>query len=142
MKQISYNDLTIENAEYMIKTGYITELIFDGDNKTVNVPEKEYLEAEKILIFKNTMTEAIKPIVEALIEFGNKIFEVVQPIVEIVAEVSRQMSNCKLTRKKFKKMLQSQGIQRNEINKITNNNKEKYTYLRYYNIVNKDNRRN
>ena len=43
--------------------------------------------------------------------------------------------NKKISKKKFVKLLQSQGVQRNEINKIVQGNKDKYTYLRYYNIV-------
>jgi len=39
-------------------------------------------------------------------------------------------------------LLQSNGIQRNDINKIVQGNKEKYTYLRYYDIVTKFKKQN
>lgn len=41
----------------------------------------------------------------------------------------QEMSN-KLTKKKFRKLLQSSGVQRNEINKILKNNREQYTQER------------
>lgn len=43
--------------------------------------------------------------------------------------------NGKITKKRFIKLLQSKGIQRNTINEIIKNNKEEYTYARYLNTV-------
>ena len=43
---------------------------------------------------------------------------------------------------KVEGILQSNGIQRNDINKIVQGNKEKYTYLRYYDIVTKFKKQN
>lgn len=39
--------------------------------------------------------------------------------------------NEKITKKRFIKLLQSEGIQRNTVNEIIKNNKEEYTYARY-----------
>lgn len=44
--------------------------------------------------------------------------------------------NKKITKKKFIKLLQSKGIQRNEINKMIQNNTEPYTMARFMKIVN------
>lgn len=58
----------------------------------------------------------------------------------LAAEIRDVVSNInfdkKLTKKKFCKLLQSYGIQRNEINKIVANNKEPYTYKRLYSTLN------
>lgn len=43
--------------------------------------------------------------------------------------------NKKITKKKFKKLLQSKGIQRNEINRLLQYNKEQYTIARLIKIV-------
>lgn len=48
-----------------------------------------------------------------------KIWDRVKPMFNFV--------DTKITKKKFKKLLQSYGIQRNEINKIIATNKEPYT---------------
>ena len=44
--------------------------------------------------------------------------------------------NKKITKKKFIKLLQSKGIQRNEINKMIQNNTEPYTMARLIKMVN------
>ena len=44
--------------------------------------------------------------------------------------------NKKITKKKFIKLLQSKGIQRNEINRLLKNNTEPYTMARFIKIVN------
>ncbi len=54
----------------------------------------------------------------------------------ILIGISKNMANKKISKKRFMKLLQAEGIQRNEINKIVENNKEKYTYARLYNTVN------
>ena len=45
------------------------------------------------------------------------------------------MSNKKITKRRFIKLLQSEGIQRNTINEIVKNNTKQYTYARYYEIL-------
>lgn len=47
LKKISYKNITIKQAENLIKSGNFTEIICDGDNKTIGVAEKEYIEAGK-----------------------------------------------------------------------------------------------
>lgn len=50
--------------------------------------------------------------------------------------VNKFVINKKITKKKFIKLLQSKGIQRNEINKMIQNNTEPYTMARFMKIVN------
>lgn len=130
MKKLKYEEFTIENAENMIKTGCITEIICDGDNKTISISEEEYLELEKVF---EKLKESLQPVIEAICEVGKKICETFSNAFTDL----KNTLNKKLTKKKFIKLLQSAGIQRNEINKIIKNNKEEYTYLRYYKILNK-----
>lgn len=52
-------------------------------------------------------------------------------LVEVATAINL---NKKLTKKKFCKLLQSRGIQRNEINKIIKDNKEPYTVGRLLKI--------
>ena len=54
-----------------------------------------------------------------------------------ISKELKYLLNKKITKKRFIKLLQSQGIQRNTINEITKNNKRPYTYARYYEILNK-----
>ena len=52
-----------------MKTGYVTEIFFDGDNKTANIKEAEYIEIEKA--FKR-LADSLKPAIEAICEIGKK----------------------------------------------------------------------
>ena len=130
MKKLKYEEFTIENAENMIKTGCINEIICDGDNKVISISEEEYLELEKVF---EKLKESFQPVIEAICEVGKKICETFNNVFTDL----KNTLNKKITKKKFIKLLQSAGIQRNEINKIIENNKEEYTYLRYYKILNK-----
>lgn len=49
--------------------------------------------------------------------------------------INDSVLNKKITKKKFKKLLQSKGIQRNEINRLLQDNKEQYTIARLIKIV-------
>ena len=123
-----YEKLTIENIENAIKTGYITELVCDGDTKTITVDSNEIKMLEEI---GRNMVESVKGIVEAICNLGRS----------IVVSMNKGLNNLsialggKLTKKKFIKLLQSRGIQRNEINKIIQNNKQPYTYFRLNTIL-------
>ena len=65
------------------------------------------------------------------------IFDNIKKTVNNFYKVIYFILDKKISKKKFIKLLQSNGIQRNDINKIVQGNKEKYTYLRYYDIVTK-----
>ena len=135
-----YKKITIDQVKRIRNTGYITELICDADSKTININEDEYLKVEeKIKEIINNVKETLEPVVDSLSNaFGTlaataRAFAI--GLVEISKSLVNNLSNKKMTKKKFIKLLQSQGMQRNEINKITRNNKEPYTFYRYYNIV-------
>lgn len=128
MKNIKYEDITIENIENILKTGYITEIVFDADNKIVTIKEEEYLEIEKA--FKR-LVDSMKPVVDAICELGRKVCESFNLIFKDI----NNMLNKKIKKKRFMKLLQSEGIQRNLINEIVKNNKKTYTYARYYEVL-------
>ena len=140
MKKCKYENITIEQAERIIGTGYITELICDADNKTININEDEYLKVEEVIKETiNNVKKTLEPVINSLSEAFGTLAEVARSYATVLVGIAesfvKNLSNKKITKKKFIKLLQSQGIQRNEINKIIRNNKEPYTFYRYYNIV-------
>lgn len=128
MKEIDYEKVTIENAQNLIKTGYVTEIICDADNKKIKIKEAEYIEIEKA--FKK-LEETVKVMVDVICELGKKMCDAFNSVFKNINTIL----NKKITKKKFMKLLQSEGIQRNAINEIVKNNKEPYTYARYYQIL-------
>lgn len=128
MKEIDYEKVTIENAQNLIKTGYVTEIICDADNKKKKIKEAEYIEIEKA--FKK-LEETVKVMVDVICELGKKMCDAFNSVFKNFNTIL----NKKITKKKFMKLLQSEGIQRNAINEIVKNNKEPYTYARYYQIL-------
>lgn len=103
---------------------------------------KEYIEAEKKI--RKMLDDIMKPVAEVfegiaktLSEISADVVDITKKIVDGVFKVINSNWNKKISKKKFIKLLQSNGIQRNDINKIVRGNKEKYTYLRYYDIVTK-----
>ena len=125
MKKINYENVTIENIQNLYKTGYIKEIIFDADNKEIRLSESDLLVIENAI---NKLVESIKPLVESVYNFARK-------MANVFMEISYNLGSClnrKITKKKFIKLLQSEGIQRNRITEIVKNNKEPYTYRKYY----------
>ena len=140
MKKCKYENITIEQAEGTIRAGYITELICDADNKTININEEEYLKVKKAIEeVVNTVKKTLEPAINRLSDVFGTLAETARvfatTLVGVAESITRNLSNKKITKKKFIKLLQSQRIQRNEINRIIRNNKEPYTFYRYYNIV-------
>lgn len=128
MKQINYEDITIEMVQALYKTNYITEIIFDADSKTANIKEDEYLVLEEAL---NKVVKSVQLMADAICEMGKKIFNACKSVFQNLDVIL----NKKITKKKFMKLLQSEGIQRNTINEIVKNNTKQYTYARYYEIL-------
>lgn len=122
MKQINYEDVTIADIQSLYNTGYITEINFDADSKTVSLKNDEYLAIKEVF---DKLINAVQKVAEAVCEVGKK-------MAESLSLIFQNLSNKKLTKKKFIKLLQSEGIQRNKINEIVKGNKEPYTYMRYY----------
>ena len=142
MKQIDYKDITVGQIQCLNKSGYFSELIFDGDNLKVNLSEEEYIEAEQKI--RKIIDDIMKPVVKSFEQMANAIAEISVDIFNITKEIVKNfykiinpIMNKKISKKKFIKLLQCEGIQRNEINKIVHGNKEEYTYLRYYAIFTK-----
>ena len=119
MKKINYENVTIENIQNLYNTGYIKEIIFDADNKEIRLSESDLLVIENAI---NKLVESIKPLVESMYNFARK----------MTNAIFGTFYNRKITKKKFIKLLQSEGIQRNRITEIVKNNKEPYTYRKYY----------
>lgn len=137
MKEISYKNITIGQVQCLNKSGYFSKIICDGDNLKVGLLEEEYIEVEKKI--KKLIDDIMKPVVEVFEQIANTIAEISADIFDNTKKAVNNfiytILDKKISKKKFIKLLQSEGVQRNEINKIVQGNKEKYTYLRYYNIV-------
>ncbi len=122
MKQINYEDVTIADIQTLYKTGYITEITFNADSKTISLKNDEYLAIKEVF---DNLINAVQKVTEAVCEVGKK-------MAESLSLIFQNLSNKKLTKKKFIKLLRSEGIDRNTINEIVKGNKEPYTYMRYY----------
>ena len=136
MKSFEYKNITIENIQNIIKFGYITEVIFDADNKEIIISDEEYALMEKAI--QQTIKDVIEPVADALAKTFETIAQVAETVTKAIVELAESLTknmNKKITKKRFIKLLRSAGMQQNEINQIIKNNTEKYTYLRYYNII-------
>lgn len=136
MKSFEYKNITIENIQNIIKFGYITEVIFDADNKEIIISDEEYALMEKAI--QQTIKDVIEPVADAFVKTFEAIAEVAETFTKAIVELAESLTknmNKKISKKRFIKLLRSAGMQRNEINEIIKNNREKYTYLRYYNII-------
>ena len=125
IKQMNYESVTIKNIENALKTGYITEFECDGDNKVLIVSEVECKRIEEAF---NELRKSAENVVSTISEKFKNVWN-------ILFEIFSNNLNGKITKKRFIKLLQSKGIQRNTINEIIKNNKEEYTYARYLNTV-------
>ena len=117
IREMNYENVTIENIENVIKTGYITGLECDGDNK--------------ILVIEKTEIKKIEEVFTQLADSFLKAFEAIKGVLIKIFYNLNDILDRNITKKRFVKLLQSENIQRNTINKIIKNNKEKYTYARY-----------
>lgn len=137
LKTINYENITVQQIIYLMESGYFTEIICDGDTLKVGISEEEYIEAEKRI--RKAINDIMRPVAEAFKQIANAIAEIFNMTKKAINDLFKAIypiMDKKISKKKFIKLLQSEGIQRNEINRIVKGNKEKYTYLRYYNIIN------
>ena len=125
MKEINYESMTIEDIYFLNKTGYMSEIVFDADNKKVCIKKEEYLQ----------LTSSINDLADSLINCFKTMINSISEIEKNIFNNLKCVLNRKITKKKFIKLLQSHGIQRNEINRIVHNNVEPYTYMRLYAII-------
>ena len=121
---MKYSDMTIEEAE-IIQKHIQCEIIFNGDNKEI--------------IFNNIMEEFINNFKEGLLNSLEKVCKVAEAIGNTIAKIITtikeyiiKLFDKKISKKRFMKLLQSKGMQRNVINHIVKNNKDKYTLWRYF----------
>ncbi len=74
--------------------------------------------------------EGVRLAFEGVGEVAGEIAKLLSRACDIVIEGINSLNDRKISKKRFCKLLQSFGIQRNEINKIVKNNKRTYTYGR------------
>ncbi len=120
---MKYSDMTIEEAE-IIQKNIQCEILCNGDNQEI--------------LFNNIMEEFINNFKEGLLYICKKVYEVVEVIGNTIAKIITtikeniiKLLDKKISKKRFMKLLQSRGMQRNEINHIVENNKDEYTLWRY-----------
>ena len=94
MKSLKYENITVEDIENIIKIGYITEIFFDGDNKTVNIKEAEYMEIEKA--FKQ-LADSFQSVIEAICEIGKIMYNAFNTFFKDL----KYLLNKKITKKKI-----------------------------------------
>lgn len=136
MKKFEYEKISIENIQNIVKYGYITEVICDADKQAIIISDEEYALMEKAI--QQTIKDVIEPVADALAETFVTIAQVAETVTKVIVEFAESFDKImdkKIAKKRFIKLLRSAGMQQNEINQIIKNNTEKYTYLRYYNII-------
>lgn len=127
--KIEYNKIRINDIEELNKKNLSINPIFDADNKML------IIESNDIKLIENAFNEITKNIINIANGLANIFINIAKNIVNCTKSILDNYINKRISKKKFKKLLQSSGIQRNQINAIIKNNKEKYTYFRCYNIV-------
>lgn len=123
----SYEDITIEELIRLYMTDITAEIKCDADKKTVSIMSLG-IAGENL---KNAFMDAIEPIAKMVQTIADGFAKTFQAIKDTLKPLMHQ----KLSKKKFMKLLQAEGMQRNEINKIVANNKEPYTYMRFYQTI-------
>ena len=102
------------------------EAIYSADGKKILLKEEAII---------RRIGEIMQPVIDVVIEAGKVAYNLAQSLANSLIKISQNMINKKITKKRFMKLLQAGGIQRNEINKIVENSNGKYTYARLYNII-------
>ena len=73
-----------------------------------------------------------KELLEKVCKVAEAIGNTIAKIITTMNEYIIKLFDRKISKKRFMKLLQSKGMQRNEINHIVKNNKDKYTVWRYF----------
>lgn len=126
MKQINYDNVKIKDIEQFKKLTNGADIICDADSKTIRIEDNSLEE-----VFKK-FNNSIKLVINSFEKFAKTITDVFKPIYIDLNHIL----NKKITKKRFMKLLQSKGIQRNTINEIVRYNKTEYTYGRYLQTIN------
>ena len=122
---MDYKDISIEKIEKLYKQNTITFLC-DADSNKITIEYDEYM---KEII--ETLEKAFKEIVKTVETISLYIVKTFRATYKY----KRKLLEKKISKKKFIKLLQSRGIQRNQINAIVYNNKDKYTLVRYITTI-------
>ena len=122
---MDYKDISIETAEKLYRQNKIIFLC-DGDSNKITI---EYNEYTKEII--ETLERAFKKIVETVETLSLCVVKTFRATCKYI----RKLLEKKISKKKFIKLLQSRGMQRNQINAIVYNNKDKYTLFRYITTI-------
>ncbi len=120
---MNYKDISIEEAE-MLYDKLQFDIIYDADKQEI--------------IFENILEEFINNFRDGLLNAFGKVISVAKDIVKVIVQAYNNIKeyviklyNKKISKKKFIKLLQSTGMQRNDISKLIKDNKEEYTIWRY-----------
>ena len=127
--KIDYKKITIENIVNLNKTNYISEIVFDADSKSMIIQENQLNKIKNVI---SKFCDSIQQIINCIVETMQKICSAFNKFYNILFSY---IKNRKITKRKFIKLLQANGFQRNEINQIIKNNKEPYTYFRLLKII-------
>ena len=127
--KIDYKKITIENIVNLNKTNYISEIVFDADSKSMIIQENQLNKIKNVI---SKFCDSIQQIINCIVETIQKICSTFNKFYNILFSY---IKNRKITKRKFIKLLQANGFQRNEINQIIKNNKEPYTYFRLLKII-------
>lgn len=121
---MKYENITIEEAE-QISNALQCDIVCSADKKQI--------------IFENILEDFINNFRDGLLNVFNKLVEVVDMITKTIVQAFNSIKEYiiklfdkKISKKRFIKLLQSKGLQRNDINKMIKNNKDKYTMWRYF----------
>ncbi len=116
---MNYKDITIEEAE-RIYNKLQCDVVCDADKQEI--------------IFENYITEIVnnlKDVFNELIRIAGEVAKVAVQAFDNIKKYVIKILNKKISKKKFIKLLQSVGMQRNDINKLIKNNKDTYTIWKY-----------
>lgn len=83
-------------------------MTFDADSKTISLKDDEYLTIKEVF---DKLINAVQKVAEAVCEVGKK-------MAESLSLIFQNLSNKEITKKKFIKLLISEGIDRNTINEL------------------------
>lgn len=116
---MNYLDVTIEEAEIISNT-LQCDVVCNADKKQI------------IFEFINNFRDGLLNVFNKLVDVVDMITKIIVQAFNSIKEYIIKLFNKKISKKRLIKLLQSTGMQRNDINKIVKNNKDKYTMWRYF----------
>lgn len=119
---MKYEDITIEDVDklYDILGG---DIVCDADRQIITLNNALTIALDSIIYVIPNMYETIKRIINKIVEIAIQIFnKIKKAIIDLFKK--------RISKKRYIKLLQSKGLQRNDINKLIKNNKDRYTIQR------------